>query len=161
MPRLVCDILIDGRVFTLVVTQDVGVQDVAWFEGRIYMQQATVMEAALGIALEKLRRKLAKLLCHELTIQDCFDCEDTTCQDYWGPDVFKPRREDDAMPDKKTMKKLEKRGVNPFAVANAMVNKGKIPASKKEAVIKGVTKSALKPKAKAKAHSKARGKKGC
>jgi len=162
MPRLVCDITIDGRVFTLVVTEAVNVRDVAWFEGRMFVAQATAMEVALGIALEKVRRRLALVMCHELNLQDCFECEDSTCQAYWGPDVFQPRRsEDEEMPPKKQVKAAIRKGTNPFAVAQSMVNKGKISPAKKEAVVKGVTKSVLKGKPQAKAKAKARAKKGC
>lgn len=50
------------------------------------------------------------------------------------------------MPDKRALKKALERGVNPYAVAQSMVNKGRIPKSKKEEVVKAVTRETNKKK---------------
>jgi len=47
------------------------------------------------------------------------------------------------MPSNKDLKSATKAGVNPYAIAQAAVNKGQIKPSQKEDVVKKVTTSAL------------------
>lgn len=50
------------------------------------------------------------------------------------------------MPPKTQIKAAIRRGVNPYAVAQAMINKGKIKPSQKESVVHKVTASTLQKK---------------
>lgn len=50
------------------------------------------------------------------------------------------------MPPKKQVQAAIRQGVNPYAVAQAMINKGKLPAAKKEDAVRGITKSTLRRK---------------
>ena len=50
------------------------------------------------------------------------------------------------MPDPKDVKAAQARGVNPYAVMNAMAAKHHYDKAKREAIVKGVTRSVLKRK---------------
>ena len=141
--RIVCTIRVVRRLLHLVVdeTGHVG----CWYENNALLGQASVLETELGLLLEQARGKICKIECALGCKQyDCFDCADRTCENFWGPSrAPEQEQEESKMPPKKDVKAAIRKGVNPYAVAQAAVNKGKIPASKKEAVVKGVTKSTL------------------
>lgn len=50
------------------------------------------------------------------------------------------------MPSKQDLKKAERKGVSPYAIAQSMINKGKISPQEKEKVVKGITRSAIAKK---------------
>lgn len=147
MSQLLYDLIIEGRHFMLVLEQKGGIEYIDWYEGRMLVQRATAFEVALGTALIRAKGQIAQLMCAKMNIQDCFECANVGCPMYWGPANFKPRIEKDtSMPPKKQIKAAIRKGVNPYAVAQSMVNKGKISPAKKERAVKSITKSVLKGK---------------
>lgn len=143
-PRIAVILRIDGRCYDLVVQHnlDTDEEELAWYEGPRFLARATLWESALGLQLERLLGKVAKIECERGVLpRNCFECADRLCERYWGP-LEVPERST-SMPSKKDVKAAVRKGVNPYAVAQAAVNKGKISPAKKEAMVKGVTKSVL------------------
>lgn len=147
--RVVCEITIEGRTFTLVVDESQGDRMYAWYEGRLFSHQVTALESAMGGLIEGLKGDIARMRCMAWGIRDCCTCGNALCLAQSGVRsvLQQPqRKESTSMPSKKDLKAAKKAGVNPYAVAQAAVNKGRIKPSQKEDVVKGVTKSALAKK---------------
>lgn len=102
--------------------------------------------------VERVQSDMAELRCVAWGIRTCEDCGNAMCPFKIGTrgisrDPQQPKlKESESMPSKKDLKAAKKAGVNPYAVAQAAVNKGQIKPSQKEAVVKGVTKTAIAKK---------------
>ena len=147
LKRVVCEIMIECRRFTLVVDESQGERKYAWYEGRMFSQQVTALESAMGGLIEQLQGDIARMRCMAWGIRDCCTCGNAIClaQKSGVRCVsHQPQhKESTSMPSKKDLKAAKKAGVNPYAVAQDAVNNRRIKPSQKEDVVKGVTKSAL------------------
>ena len=154
--RIVAEVTIHGRTFYLVSAGGPD-NELQWMEHYLIVQQASALETALGLLLEETRRKLIRVSCDKDLSRDCFECDRVDCEFYWGVELQRVEHaesESDVMPPKKQIKAAIKKGTNPYAVAQSMVNKGKISPAKKERAVKSITKSVLKGKGKGKSCGK-------
>lgn len=118
-----------------------------WYEGRLFAQEATAFEIAMVEYIERVQSDMAELRCVAWGIRTCEDCGNAMCPFKVGTrGVPQQPKETQSMPSKKDLQAAKKAGVNPYAVAQAAVNKGKITPSQKEGLVKDVTKSVLRKK---------------
>ena len=160
--RILCYMRVGQRTFTLTLTPVLN--RAQWYEGRTFVITATAMECALGCELSRLQRRIVRLECEAGLAQDCFTCENESCEGFWGIRT-KLDKENGNMPSKARIKAAEKRGTNPYAVANAMKKKHGWSAAKTERAVYDITANVLgqnvgKSAHKAKAKSKGSCKKG-